>query len=289
MRTLIGAFAMLMASAGIVSAASVDTIFIMDESGSMAGEQTWIRDTVITALDSELAAAGLTDRKYGVVGYGATIDVFGHTHTSGAGGPNDLMSATDAQVAMNQWEATGGTEDGYEAINFALSNLNFTAGAALNVILITDEDRDVETTDTYASILALLNQNNAILNVVVSNDFFDPGQAPCIGVSSGGTGYVADGSGGYNTTTCTVGNGAGNTENDYVPMALATGGAAWDLDILRGGGNPALSFTDAFVDIKVKEVVDRTNPNPIPVPGSGLLLMAALGAGAAFSRRAKAA
>ncbi len=48
---------------------SADILFVVDESGSMEGEQAWLRETV-SLLEAELNAKGLTDNRYGLVGYG---------------------------------------------------------------------------------------------------------------------------------------------------------------------------------------------------------------------------
>ena len=59
-------------------AATVNTrsnvVFIVDESGSMSGEQAFLENTVIDKLDTDLLAAGVSDeRRYGVVGFGGSV------------------------------------------------------------------------------------------------------------------------------------------------------------------------------------------------------------------------
>ena len=81
-----------------------------------------------------------------------------------------------------------------------------------------------------------------------------------------------------------VGNGAGATETDYAGLALANGGATWDLNLLRTGGLTAQSFTSAFVAIKVQEIQEQ-----IPVPEPGMILIFVIGlAGIAAARRTAA-
>jgi hypothetical protein len=63
-------------------------------------------------------------------------------------------------------------------------------------------------------------------------------------------------------------------------MALATGGAGWDLNQLRAGGLTSDSFTKAFTDIKVKEIVEQT-----PDGGTTLAMLGAVLAGLAGLRR----
>lgn len=256
---------------GHLCAGVVDVVVIVDESASMSTEHAWISPTLGT-LNSQLALLGIA-ANYALVGFadggqGRTLAGIGTLAT--------------AQAATSGLTTGGGpTEDGYAAIHYALANLTFTAGAALNVILITDEDRDTSNAAlTYASILAELTARNALLNVAVNNPFSCSGTA--LGVDKNGTAYKANGSGGY--TSCTpgvVGNGQGNTETAYVPLAQATGGAAWDLNRLRAGGLTATSFTNAFVDIKVREIDDQ---DEVPEPSlTALVGLALIGFG--FLRR----
>jgi hypothetical protein len=99
------------------------------------------------------------------------------------------------------------------------------------------------------------------LNAVVNNGFNCSGAA--LGIDSANAAYKADGSGGF--TTCSpgaIGSGFGTTNADYIQLALASGGAAWDLNQLRAGGLTAESFTNSFVEIKVQEIVQQTVPEP---------------------------
>ncbi|MEM8823671.1 MAG: VPLPA-CTERM sorting domain-containing protein [Pseudomonadota bacterium] len=277
------------------SATTVNTIsnvvFIVDESGSMAGEQAFLENTVVDGLDAGLAAAGVTNRSYAVVGFGG----------GGTGNLGDLVGpltsdTTATKAALNNLNTSGSFEDGYSAIDFALNNISFTPGAAVNFILVTDEDRDNGNGAlTTASILSSLSNSNILLNAVVDNeldaDSTTPGTQRALGVDSDGNSYTADGSGGFNTGT----NGAltdadfGSTRADYSQLALDTGGAVWDLNLLRAGGTTADSFANAFIDIKVSEIISQppTNggPTPVPLPAAGWMLLAGLGGLVAMRRR----
>lgn len=257
---------------------TADVIVLMDESGSMSGEQAWIKG-VVTNLNTQLESRGLSGNQFGTVGFAVGGDP-GLTRSLPVGGG---QFGTAAQFQAVTYSTGGGTEDGWAAINRA-NQYTFRAGAARNYILVTDEDRDNALASlTYAGILASLTGSSTLLNAVLDAQFSCGTQA-ALGIDSKGNGYVADGSGGY--TTCgnpTVVGGAGSTVANYVDLALASGGAAWDLSFLRAGGANAQSFSLAFADIKVQEIEDQVT---IPEPSTYCLVGAALGLLAAAKRKA---
>ncbi|MFW5654144.1 MAG: VPLPA-CTERM sorting domain-containing protein [Roseicyclus sp.] len=286
-------------SAGSAVASTVNTtanvVFIVDESGTMVGEQEFLRNTVVDRLDSELAAAGVTNRSYATVGFG------------GGGGGNlgadnlgrivggGLTSDTgDAKADLALLGLGGSFEDGYSAIDFALNNITFTPGAAVNLILVTDEDRDNGNSSlTRESIQQVLTDRNILLNAIVDNtvdaDSTMLGNQPAIGVDADGNAYRA-GAGGAFTSVPTgqlTDFDSGSTRADYSELALATGGAVWDIEILRNGGDDATSFANAFIDIKVSEIISQppVDTNVIPLPAGAWLMLAGIGAFGVMRRR----
>jgi hypothetical protein len=259
------------------NAVTVDVIVVVDESGSMSGEHAWLPG-MITSLNSALTGLGY-DTRFGLYGFGNGLG-------GGANSGRELLDSGTAAAfgaAAVSLVTSGGTEDGYAGLNFALNNYSFTSGSIVNYILVTDEDRDnTDAALTFASVQAAL--GSSLLNVVVDNPFSCVAGV-ALGVDSTGMGYRADGSGGFTSCTGgTVGNGAGTTETDYVALAHALGGAGWDLNQLRAGGLTADSFTQAFVNIKVQEIVQQ-DPGGVPEPATLLLTGSALCALALLRRR----
>ena len=276
-RHLLTACILVLLASGIAGAANTaDVLFVVDESGSMSTEHAWL-GSMVTQLDSGLIAAGVTGNRFGLVGYGSYANQSGHKLSVGGG---DWGTAAQLSTATGSLVVSGATEDGWKATDFGLSNYSFRSGAGVNVILVTDEDRDdTDNTLTYNGMLSALDGKNAILNVVVDYIFHDAAGAEALGVDYEANAYTADGSGGY--TSSAGGTAAGerqsyNTNNKaaYIDLAWATNGAGWDLQKLRDGGLVATSFTNAFIDIKVEEIQEQPT-----VPAPGALLLGSLGMG----------
>ncbi|WP_447970729.1 vWA domain-containing protein [Nitrospira sp. M1] len=260
---------------------AADVIVVVDESGSMAGEHSFLQ-TAIPDLEMGLQAAGVGTgsnvNRYAIVGYGG-FDFTGqlpHSHQVGGG---DFGSASQFATAASGLVTSGGTEDGYQAIDFALNNYTFRNGDfAQQVILVTDEDRDINNGTAggnnagsglnFSSVESDLQNEGVVLNAILDNPLSSAGGARALGLAADGTAFTADGTGGFMTSAGgIVGNGSGSTETDYVPLAHNLGGAVWDLNLLRQGGNTAESFANAFVSIKVQEIVTIPPPGPGPGPG----------------------
>lgn len=237
------------------SSASADIVFIVDESGSMSGLQTWLRD-MVDDLDTKLIANGVGDNKYALIGFG-NDGIVGRVFDFGSG--VRFGSANQFINVSRGLQISGGTEDGYNGINTAFTNLTFRPGAALNLILVTDEDRDIFSKElNFANTLDSITQRNALLNAVVNGSFTsDVRSNVALGIDANGNSYIQDSKGGY--TLSSIGNITGSeaTKRDYIDLALASGGAAWDLNQLSKGGFSAQSFTNAFIDIKTKEILSQ--------------------------------
>jgi hypothetical protein len=286
-----------------------DFLFIVDESGSMSGEHAWL-GSMISDLDASLQSKGLgtgsEGNRYGLVGFGGDFysgQPFARSIDTDLSTPGIQQFGDSALfgTATSQLRAIGAYEDGYEAIESGLNNYAFREGAAINVVLITDEDRDYNYSQSqgfdFNSVLNALTGKNALLNAVVNQNFSDGNGVRAIGADGDGNAFVADGSGGFvKTTGAQTGYGFGTTKADYVDLAWASGtgsitGAGWDLNLLRAGGNSAKSFTSAFVEIKATEALNQVKDREsqdVPEPGMllGLMGLGLTGASLRRSRRA---
>jgi len=243
--------------------AAADVIIAMDESGSMSNEQAWITQA-IHMVDAGLQGANVgvqIPNKYGVVGFSSSS----RPRVIRSNGTN-FVGIDEFHNLAKQLRTSGGVEDGWRAIKVGLDDLPVRDSLPKNIILVTDEDRDnTDSSVTYNSIKQQLEETGSILNAVVNARFYCEDGRPALGMDSQGNGYVQEQDGDY--SICKSGNaasGSGKTVEHYVNLAMDNGGAAWDLSYLRRGGDYAKSFTKAFVEIKVKEVVDSIQPRPLP-------------------------
>jgi len=270
MKTVIQWTAAFVIAVGTTSAMAQNahTIFVVDESGSMSGEHAWLGEVVFD-LDAGYNNAGITSN-YGLVGFGSDSPAGRQINVGGG----EFGTAAEFDTATSNLLLDGAVEDGYDGIAKALS-YNLTA-SAVNIILVTDEDRDNLASNSldFNSILADLLDAGALLNAVVNVNLQDNSATNAIGVDADGNAYIEDGSGGFTTTAGgTAVSGANSTIADYVELAWDTGGAAWDLNQLRAGGLTAESFSAAFVDIKVAEVQQQL----VPTPSAAIAGLAAVG------------
>lgn len=168
----------------------------------------------------------------------------------------------------------GGTEDGYAGLDAALQ-LPFRDEAAVNFILITDEARDnTDDSLTFDAIRTKIDAQDVRLDAALNAFFEDENETRALGIDANGTAYIADGEGGfslsqggeYTGSRFLFGGDTATIKENYVDLALAVDGAAWDLNQLRNGGDAATSFTQAFVEQQVEGIreqfsvdVDATN------------------------------
>jgi len=237
-----------------ISYKKVINFFVVDDSGSMQTEQEWLKK-LIPELDAKLLGEGVEETLYGLVKFG---------NSAGSGGPfgQVLTGPISASAFVEMLETVGrlfvtngGSEDGYEAISLVFESFDFSDAMVANIILITDEDRDIlDESLTYQTTKDLFPEN-AILNVVVNSSFYDSNGNSVIGISADRSTYAIDGTEGSGGIITFGENGSDTTEADYIDLAFDLGGTAWNLNVLRDGQTD--TFTDVFSAFKTREIVSH--------------------------------
>lgn len=156
-----------------------DIVFIIDESGSMGGDQAEVIANLGT-FTGALETAGI-DARYGLVGFGQG----GSTSANNIRLVSDLTDKSGIATALGTLVASGSFEPGFEATAFALNNITWRSGAVKNLILITDEDSD----GTEGGADALLTRLDALWNGIINaNDPDSPaGDYTVLAADHGGT------------------------------------------------------------------------------------------------------
>lgn len=250
-------------SSAQVAAQVADIVFIVDESGSMGGEQAFLQ-TFAPDLNARLGAAGVNTVRFGLVGYGDSAVVPRQVNVGGM----QFGSAADFATAASTLGLSGGTEDGYAGINFALQNYAFSMdpNATRLVVLVTDEDRDnTDASLTAQSIANDLTTRGVFFAGILNQNVTDPNGTPAIGASAAQTYLDQNGDGQFETSGAPVLTFAGGTTQvDYTDVILSLpNGCFADLNALRDGGTNAQAFAGALADCLIGIVIGPsggTNP-----------------------------
>lgn len=200
---------------------------------------------IVCALLSvqEVNVGVVEPNRFGLVGFGGDCsDGLGLGRVIATPSGAQFSFSTNFTQLSEGLTTSGRREDGYSAIQAALETYpTRQTGTARQFILVTDEDRDVVDGNlTRESIAAALVDESVVLNVAVNEEFSAGDGLRALGIDSSQRGYVFDPSsqdhyrvlGGGETVRDS---GHGQTHRDYTQLALATGGGAWDLNILRLG------------------------------------------------------
>ncbi|MEM6616241.1 MAG: autotransporter domain-containing protein [Pseudomonadota bacterium] len=229
-------------------AQTAEFVFLVDESGSMGGEQQFLQ-TFVPTFEGILNGNGVMG-SYGLVGYGSGTVNARSIPVGGA----QFGTAAEFSAAAQTLLLNGATEDGYEGIDFILDTYNFNpaAGNQRVIVLVTDEDRDnTDASLTFNSILADLNAQQVALSAILSQEVFTTNDEQAIGASATQTFTDLNNDGVPEVGGAPVlGNSAGTTEQDYTDLVFAIPGACVaDLNILRSGDpNQEAAFAQALAD-----------------------------------------
>lgn len=163
--------AVVLASAAMFSAdaeAVVDTdiTFVIDSSGSMAGEFNFLGSAIGDFLTALEADAGIGTAQAALVEYTSTANLV----------QNLTGNAATLEAAFTGVGISGGTENAYGAVDAAITDLGiaYRPGTVRSIILITDEDADdapgyanaFATGSSSGDLLALLNAEGFLNNII---------------------------------------------------------------------------------------------------------------------------
>uniref|UniRef100_A0A1X7UV50 Uncharacterized protein n=1 Tax=Amphimedon queenslandica TaxID=400682 RepID=A0A1X7UV50_AMPQE len=240
-------------------ASGADIILLVDESGSMNDEYQWI-GAMVKDLDSMLKKLNIgvaVPNLFSVVGFGSS---YLNNRASRVLEYNEkiLVPASNVSELIKMLFISGRSEDGYAALKHALDVIPFRSGNAKQFILISDESREpIQLALNQSYLLSLFESEDVILNVAVSQSFQNNAGQRAFGIDSSNRTFAyspfnvlnvySNGKSVKDSAHC-------STDLDYTELALLSGGAAWDLNILRSGGDIARHFTDAFVLVKAREI-----------------------------------
>jgi len=249
---------------------------VMDESGSMSGDQAFMKTTALPRMAQTLYAAPydytevfLCSGGFGRYGSG-NYNRYKHMGCTTLDSNGNI-----ANNAVTNWVSSGATEDGWMGIERSMNdvydtiegkNLISTCGRIdKNLILVTDEDRDDTNSHLGAS---AVKQNIAhkgyILNVIANIRIDSQDGGLGMKIQSHGynnTVYKMDTSqpSNYRTyikteyyrdfTTAYV-----DTHIHYSDLIVDTQGALFSINCLRHGGTLAQVFADVFILIKAEEL-----------------------------------
>ncbi|MCE7027201.1 autotransporter domain-containing protein [Jiella avicenniae] len=236
-------------------------VFLVDESGSMAGAQNFLT-TFVPQLNAQLVSGGSANNSFGLVGYGDTNEVPRQVLVGGV----PLGTAADFATAAGTLSTSGGTEDGYAAIDFALNNYMLSSDPNVKrvFVLVTDEDRDIiDGSLTSILIEQELLSGNIILTGIVGQEITDQAGQQAVGASPTQTFTDVDGDGVPEPSSAPIFTTAfGTTFEDYTSLMLSSGGCLGTLALINQGGAAADAFAAALASCLVQAVVN---------PGGGTL------------------
>ena len=165
----------------------VDVVFLMDNSGSMSGEQMAVRQNVHNFVN-QLSASG-ADFALGLIRFGSLTNNGAPILTNNGNVTTDPSYFLNSLWTLNT--TNGGHEPGWDAIHAAATQINYRPGALRVAVLITDEnvtdDGNMGTYTRQQALQAALNNHLivfAMINLSEAHSYSDYGT---IAEQTGGT------------------------------------------------------------------------------------------------------
>ncbi|MEM7061318.1 MAG: vWA domain-containing protein, partial [Pseudomonadota bacterium] len=140
----------------------VELMFVIDQSGSMGDEFTFLGGAIGGFLSDLQADSRINSAKAGLISYERNTTLH-----------SDLTSDASALSAVFAGVPTfGGFEDAYNALDEGITNPNisYSANAVKSLILITDEDQDGGYSNSFGSgqsaLASLIDDQGFLLNII---------------------------------------------------------------------------------------------------------------------------
>jgi len=244
---------------------------VMDESGSMSGDQTFMKNTALPRMATELydTSTYAYDHVFlcstGFRDYGR-----GSSRTYARDLGCTVMTKTGgyADSTVVAWTLAGYFEDGWHAMMTAMENVPAVIDSKdllttcktidKNLILVTDEDRDNYSSDTATTVKNKISANGYVLNCIVNIVIDGTNNNLGMQIESGGMkSLIFEGTDSNFTKTGDYEGYVtdfGTTHADYSELIVGTDGAIWNIHSLRRGGPLTQRFADTFVKVKVEEI-----------------------------------
>lgn len=209
------------------------TVLIVDQSGSM-GNLKWLGAELIAAQENSVSEMGdYRSTVFGLVLYTASATpVMFHGEK--------FVRIEQITEVLDSSSPNGGQEDGYKAITKAIETYSQNGTNGLHLLLFSDEDRDIEDpSESFDRLLRLLWKTNTILDVVVNVRFQCADGKSAVAMTADKGGYVLGPKGLTRCDKVDILSRQTNEETtipDYVELAHASGGTAWQVQGFRMEG-----------------------------------------------------
>lgn len=230
----------------------------------MQDAHEWIRSAVPLleqAFKDQGVGVGTRKNMFALVGFGRNMmpDNEGIVLTD--------LTSVDGFVNASYGLATDGLfEDGYSGIEVALDRISLRSESIRLLVFVSNEPRQElanKESLNRTNIEQRLRENDFTLNAIVSQGLLynsSDSQSFAFALDSNGTAYTFLSQTEFTTHPNGVPNPDpsltdGTTYEDYTRLALDLGGAVFDIQQIQPGNNILNPFTEAFIDIKVEEVM----------------------------------
>ncbi|MEW8525378.1 MAG: putative Ig domain-containing protein [Candidatus Thiodiazotropha endolucinida] len=225
---------------------AMDAVMVVDGSGSNEATWPWVAGAM-ASLNADLKSIGIgadpEENRFGLVGFGTRPAA-------------RLFDGNQFTTVSNLYEATydgispggdGTAENGLRALQFTIDTYQFRDDVVKNLIWIPDEPQQgtLENNETLEVFTQRLIDTNFNVNVVTPFTIECLDGRRALGIDADGRGYVSDDNEEFeycelDRTPIDQGSGYEFTSyiEPFVLTALATGGAAWDLNAITTLGQP---------------------------------------------------